>query len=141
MQSNLLDVKYAFLNGDLKEVVYVAKGYAQRCGVDYDDTFAPMAQMATIRATLTVARKKRWLVYWMDVKSTFLDGDLKEVYVESSKMILLLLLLGWRLTTLFVASKKRWSIYQMDVKSSFLNGVLKVEVYVEQPLGPQLSAS
>ena len=61
----------------------VAKGYAQRQGIDYDDTFAPTARMATIRTTLVVASKRRWPVYQMDVKSAFLNGDLhEEVCVE-----------------------------------------------------------
>eukprot|EP00250_Pteridium_aquilinum_P001689 c11895_g2_i1 orf=3-263(-) len=38
----------------------VAKGYAQRIGVDYHDTFAPTARMATIKTVLVVASKKRW---------------------------------------------------------------------------------
>ena len=59
----------------------VAKGYAQRQGIDYDDTFAPTARMATIRTTLAVASKRRWPVYQMDVKSAFLNSDLQEVYV------------------------------------------------------------
>lgn len=60
----------------------VAKGYAKRQGIDYDDTFAPTARMATIRTTLSVASKRRWPVYQMDVKSAFLNGDLQDVYVE-----------------------------------------------------------
>ena len=56
----------------------VAKGYAQRQGIDYDDTFAPTARMVTMRTTLAIASKKQWPMYQMDVKSTFLNGDLKE---------------------------------------------------------------
>lgn len=51
--------------------------------IDYEDTFAPTARMATIRTTIALVSKKRWPVYQMDVKSAFLNGDLKEeVYVE-----------------------------------------------------------
>lgn len=50
--------------------------------VDYDDTFAPMTQMVTTKTTLTFVIKKRWSIYHMDVKSAFLNGDLKDVYVE-----------------------------------------------------------
>lgn len=41
----------------------VIKGYAQRQGIDYEDTFAPDTRMATIRTTLAIASKKRWPVY------------------------------------------------------------------------------
>ena len=61
----------------------VAKGYAQRPMLDYDDTFAPTARMATIRTAFALAGKLKLPVYQMDVKSAFLNGDLKEeVYVD-----------------------------------------------------------
>ena len=61
----------------------VAKGYAQRPMLDYDDTFAPIARMATIKTALALAGKLKLPVYHMDVKSAFLNGDLKEeVYVD-----------------------------------------------------------
>jgi transposase InsO family protein len=61
----------------------VAKGFAQRHGVDYDETFAPVARMDTIRAVLAIAAQNKWPVYQMDVKSAFLNGFLdKEVYVD-----------------------------------------------------------
>ena len=51
--------------------------------LDYDDTFAPTARMATIRTALALAGRLKLLVYQMDVKSAFLNGDLKEeVYVD-----------------------------------------------------------
>ena len=61
----------------------VAKGFAQRPGIDFHDTFAPTARMATIRAVLAMAGHRRWPVYQLDVKSAFLNGDLKEeIYVD-----------------------------------------------------------
>ena len=60
-----------------------AKGYAQQPGIDFDDTFAPMAWIATIQIVLAMAGRKGWPIYQMDVKSAFLNGDHKEeVYVE-----------------------------------------------------------
>ena len=68
---------------DKHKACLVAKGYAQWLGIDSDDTFAPTAWIVTIRTILAVASKKGWPIYQMDVKSTFLNGDLKEeVYVE-----------------------------------------------------------
>jgi hypothetical protein len=61
----------------------VVKGYAQVHGVDYDEVFAPVARMGTVRLLLALAAQGEWEVHHMDVKSAFLNGDLKEdVYVQ-----------------------------------------------------------
>jgi hypothetical protein len=61
----------------------VAKGFAQQPGIDYGETFSPVARLDTVRAVLAVAAQKKWPVYQMDVKSTFLNGILQEeVYVD-----------------------------------------------------------
>eukprot|EP00253_Pinus_taeda_P026410 PITA_26410 len=61
----------------------VVKGYKQQQGKDYDETFAPVARMETIRTVLSIAAQHKWKIYQMDVKSAFLNGVLKEeVYVE-----------------------------------------------------------
>eukprot|EP00253_Pinus_taeda_P025863 PITA_25863 len=61
----------------------VVKGYKQQYGRDYEETFAPVARMETVRAVLSIAAQNKWKVYQMDVKSAFLNGVLKEeVYVE-----------------------------------------------------------
>ena len=56
----------------------VAKGYSQKEGIDYEDTFAPVAKMNTIRLMIALATKFDWVLHQMDVKSTFLNGDLRE---------------------------------------------------------------
>jgi hypothetical protein len=61
----------------------VCKGYAQIEGLDFDETFAPVARLEAIRMFLAYACHKQFKVYQMDVKSDFLNGDLKEeVYME-----------------------------------------------------------
>eukprot|EP01018_Ginkgo_biloba_P008401 Gb_25800 [translate_table: standard] len=61
----------------------VAKGYAQQEGIDYTETFAPVAKMDTIRTVLVVAAQHGWIIYQMDVKSAFLNGYVdEEIYVE-----------------------------------------------------------
>lgn len=61
----------------------VAKGFAQVKGYDYSKTFTPIARLITICSVLALAAQESWLVYQLDVKSAFLNGDLKEeVYVK-----------------------------------------------------------
>ena len=56
----------------------VSKWYAQKYGVDYDETFSPVASMDTIRAVLAIAAQNQWHVYQMDVKFAFLNGIIEE---------------------------------------------------------------
>jgi hypothetical protein len=61
----------------------VCKGYAQIEGLYSDETFVPVARLKAIIMFLAYACHKQFKVYQMDVKSTFLNGDLKEkVYME-----------------------------------------------------------
>ncbi|GKA68613.1 retrovirus-related pol polyprotein from transposon TNT 1-94, partial [Tanacetum coccineum] len=61
----------------------VAQGYNQEEGIDYDETFTPMARMEVIRIFLAFATYMSFKIYQMDVKSAFLNGKLKkEVYVK-----------------------------------------------------------
>jgi hypothetical protein len=65
------------------KVRLVCKGYAQIEGLDFDETFAPVERLEAIRMFLAYACHKRFKVYQMDVKSTFLNGGLsEEVYME-----------------------------------------------------------
>nr|GFA80297.1 hypothetical protein [Tanacetum cinerariifolium] len=60
----------------------VAVGYSQQEGIDYDETFAPVARIEAILLFLAYASHKDFTVFQMDVKTTFLNGILKEeVYV------------------------------------------------------------
>jgi len=60
----------------------VAGGFVQQEGIDYDDAFAPVARMESVRVLLTLAAQEGWRVHHMDVKSAFLNGDLKEEVFE-----------------------------------------------------------
>ncbi|KAI3681374.1 hypothetical protein L6452_36168 [Arctium lappa] len=65
------------------KVRLVAKGYRQKEGLDYDETYAPVTRLEAIRMFLAYAAHKNFTVFQMDVKTAFLNGILKEeVYVS-----------------------------------------------------------
>ena len=56
----------------------VAKGYAQKYGIDYDETFSPVVRFSSIRTLLAFAVQKNMVVHQMDVVTAFLNGQLDE---------------------------------------------------------------
>jgi hypothetical protein len=87
---NVIDTKWVFrnkLNEDgqftRNKATLVCKGYAQIEGIDFEETYAPVARMEAICLLLAYACSKNVKLYQMDVKSTFLNGELEEeVYIE-----------------------------------------------------------
>jgi hypothetical protein len=61
---------------------FAAKGFSQREGVDYEETFASVARYSSIRIVFSLAAEMGWHVHQMDVKIAFLNGVVEEVYVE-----------------------------------------------------------
>ena len=61
----------------------MAKGYSQIEGIDFDDSFAPVARLESICMLLAFACSKGFMLYQMDVKSAFLNGNInKDVFVS-----------------------------------------------------------
>ncbi|KAJ9553109.1 hypothetical protein OSB04_017154 [Centaurea solstitialis] len=87
---SIIDTKWIFKNKKDEDNIIVrnkarlvAKGYRQQEGIDYNETFAPVARIEAIRMFLAYAAHKDFTVYQMDVKTAFLNGVLKEeVYVS-----------------------------------------------------------
>ena len=62
---------------------FVAQGFSQKEGIDYEETFAPVARYTSIRSVLALATVMKWKIHQMDVKTAFLNGVVEEeVYVE-----------------------------------------------------------
>ena len=56
----------------------IAKGFRQVQGIDYDETFSPVAMFKSIRIILTIAAYFNYEIWQMDVKTAFLNGNLDE---------------------------------------------------------------
>eukprot|EP00253_Pinus_taeda_P022820 PITA_22820 len=77
-------MKYAADNSVEKyKARFVAKGYAQKEGIDYEETFAPVARYTSIRTVISLVAQIGWEIHLIDVKTTFLNGVIKEeVYIK-----------------------------------------------------------
>jgi hypothetical protein len=62
---------------------FVAHGFSQKEGIDYEETFTPIARYTLIKTIIALAAKMKWKLHQMDVKTTFLNGVIEEeVYIE-----------------------------------------------------------
>jgi hypothetical protein len=62
---------------------FVARGFSQVEGIDYEETFSPVARYTSIRTIISLAASMGWRLHQMDVKTTFLNGEIEEeVYIE-----------------------------------------------------------
>jgi hypothetical protein len=66
----------------------VAKGYAQVAGLDFEETFAPVARLESIRILLAYDAHHSFRLFQMDVKSAFLNGPIKRRYTWNNPLAL-----------------------------------------------------
>eukprot|EP00253_Pinus_taeda_P029706 PITA_29706 len=68
------------------KAIFVSYGFSQVEGIDYDETFAPVARYSSIRSMLALSAQMGWKIHQMDVKTAFLNGKIEEeVYIEQPK--------------------------------------------------------
>ena len=70
---------------DHYKALLVARGFTQEYGIDYEETFAHVARLSSIRTLIIVSTARKWPLFHMDVKNAFLNGELlEEVYMKFS---------------------------------------------------------
>nr|GFA86595.1 retrovirus-related Pol polyprotein from transposon TNT 1-94 [Tanacetum cinerariifolium] len=91
VEDDNLDMEVAHMGNDMlfgvpireNKARLVTQGYRQEDGIDFDESFAPVARLEAIQIFLAYAAHKNMVVYQMDVKTVFLNGNLREeVYVS-----------------------------------------------------------
>ncbi|CAA7013023.1 unnamed protein product [Microthlaspi erraticum] len=126
---NVVGTKWIFKNktDDAGSIVrnksrLVTQGYSQVEGVDFDETFAPVARLESIRLFLGMACILNFKVYQMDVKSAFLNGILQEeVYVAQPKGLKILHILS------YVRGTVDKTLFTLEKK----NEMMMVQIYVD----------
>jgi hypothetical protein len=127
---NVIDIKWAFRNKlneyehvTRNKAILVCKGYKHVEGIEFEETFSPVARMEAIRLILDYTCSKNIKVYHMDMKSKFLNGELEEVYFEKQE--------GFRLleNENYVCRLKK-ALY--DLKQAPIAWYSKLDIYLQQ---------
>ena len=82
LQMDLQDKTCSWRNIEKYKARFVARGFSQKEGIDYEETFAPITRYTSIRAIMALASMMKWDLHQMDVKTSFLNGVIEEVYIE-----------------------------------------------------------
>lgn len=75
----LFKIKYA-PDGSIEKhkARFIARGFSQKAGIEYEETFAPVARYTSIRTIIAIAVSKGWKIHQMDIKTTFLNSVIEE---------------------------------------------------------------
>jgi hypothetical protein len=61
---------------------FVARGFSEKEGEDYDETFVPVAKYTSIKSIISIAFVMGWKLHQMEINTAFLNGVIGEVYIE-----------------------------------------------------------
>ena len=81
---SIYKIKHA-ADGNIEKykAICVARGFSQKEGINYEDTFALVARYTSIKTIMALASMMKWYLHHMDVKTAFLNGAIeKEIYIE-----------------------------------------------------------
>jgi hypothetical protein len=82
-QMDIQDKHVAYGSIEKHKARFVACGFSQKEGIDYEETFSLISRYTSIRTIISLAAKMKWNLHWMDVKTAFLNGVIEEeVYIE-----------------------------------------------------------
>ncbi|KAJ9545592.1 hypothetical protein OSB04_025299 [Centaurea solstitialis] len=141
----IIDLKWILKNKkDEDEIVtrnkarLVAKGFKQQAGIDYDETFAPVARIEAIPIFLAYAAHKNFTVYQMDVKTAFLNGELKEEVHVSQRLSTASHAPGTRSHTQLTRATRRHAPGTCLQDASHAPDALSIHLILQSELGQQL---
>jgi len=108
----------------------VTKGYTQSYGVDYMETFSPLAWLNSVRILISMAVNRQWLMYQLDIKNIFLHGDFhEEVYMDQPsgygvnymETFSPVARLNSVCILISIAVNRQCPMYQLDIKNIFFS--------------------
>ncbi|GJT83436.1 ribonuclease H-like domain-containing protein [Tanacetum coccineum] len=99
---------------------YVVKGYNQKEGIDFDETFSPVVKIMTVRCLINLDVQNSWPLFQLDINNAFLYGDLSETVLKQAPMQWNAKLIHTLVKNGFIQSKSDYSVFTKSEKGNFV---------------------